>query len=109
MSNLAGYPQAVGTKRVSVIEHAGPTSYVQFTTSGGGDVVDHHEFGTGHLEAVTAPMMDPTGTYYARVWKKAAGPVPSVALQWIVVATGAEVAGAVDLATYTLTLVGRGL
>ncbi len=111
---LTGYPTSVGNKVVSVVGHAGPASYTQVSSGTipvtGGDRVYASEFGMKFFDSVVAMCADDgvnsvlvipttdTDDFYG------AGGMTSVILRWFVVATGAEVAGAVNLSTKTVRL-----
>lgn len=95
------YPMSVGAKFLGVIPHAGPSSYTQL--SGGGDVLNAVNFGIKNFDRVDSGLTS-NGTYRVEVVNPTSGPAPSVALRWVVVATGAEVAGAVDLSASSVNL-----
>lgn len=90
---LAGYPAVPGAKRETIVDHDGPASY---TTDGetvtaaqfGLKVIEHMSCSTSDNAAHTV-FMRPTGTKQQ--------PSTSAKLVWIVVATGLQVANAVDL------------
>ena len=114
MRPLAGYPTSVGSKILSVFPHAGPTSYTQVSAgsapalSTGGNLVEAREAGLAFFDTVIGGLTD-SGTYRVEVVPddrsgtvgqeppKASPGTPTARLRWIVVATGAQVAGAVDL------------
>lgn len=94
---LKGYPDMVGRRRLFCGYGTGPTSYSQTT----GDVVSAVGYETYFDEVFNTPQ-DPTGTYKAEARPSAVGGRATWSLHWIVVATGAEVANAVNLSTYSL-------
>ncbi len=95
-TKFTSYPASFGAKRYALAPngHAGPSSYTQL--SGGGDVIYAVDFGFKNFDRVDAGLTS-NGTYRVEVVNPTTGPVPSLALRWVVVATGAEVAGMVDL------------
>lgn len=109
---LAGYPDAWGNKRVSVFPVTGPASYTQYTapSTGGQDVRVLPAAGVKGVDfAIGAVSTD--GLHRAEVVQIEAAsyngvtvPRMQLVLKWYVVATGAEVAGAVDLSTTTVYL-----
>lgn len=116
---LEGFPQSWGTKRVTVFYHTGPVSYVQMAIATPvitGDPLTDVEAGGRYIEAIVGGISD-NGQY--RVDAVPGGGNPSQAqpnggtvgaaqktwrLRWEVLATGAEVAGAVDLSARTVRL-----
>lgn len=100
LSPLPGYEQLWGTKKVFIGELVGPKSYV-----GGGQTVNASQLGWGGFDRVGMMSLSYSGTFSFRtqILPVDAAPtafnpnVKSVKIIWIVVATGAEVAGAVDL------------
>lgn len=113
MRPMDGYPDSFGSHRASVFPHVGPSSYTQITEgvapalATGGDTVEAIEAGMKFFEYVSGGLTDsgkfrveciPT-TLSGVVASQASIPQPSrtYRLRWVVVATGAEVAGAVDL------------
>src|SRR4051812_2663463 len=99
---VAGYAQNWGTKQVTVGEMAGPLSYLA-----GGQTVNATDLGWGGFDLFQVPMLSYSGTYFCRVQPLAIDPAPcaqkpaltQVKVIWIVLATGVEVANAVDLST----------
>ena len=66
---LDGYPQAVGGMYMSLVDHVGPTSYVQLvngTPPTGGDTITPAEAGMKVLTAVFAGLSD-NGQYLALI------------------------------------------
>lgn len=121
--NQIDYPTVFGDKRVGVWTHFGPASYVQVangTPPTGGDPVPFSEIsGQGGLKAcdmLEVPMSSDNGQYEAVAipidgnsqssW--GIQPSKNFVLRWFVSATGAEVAGAVDLHLRSVRLRGIG-
>ena len=100
-----GYPMAVGAKNLSIVPHAGPASYTQVTTGplAGGDVVQAAEFGLKWIERINAGMTS-DGLYTVQAFNQTNGPVTSIILRWVVVSTGNQVAGAVNLSGSSVLL-----
>jgi hypothetical protein len=118
---LDGYPFYIGSKKILVVDYKGPASY---TT--GGESLTAKEFGQGGIDAIeplnkqwleitqggvaTYQLVAASlsGTYFATIkfGASAQGAVSSVTIQWWVVATGAEVAAAVDLSSEVVRLLG---
>lgn len=113
MRPLDGYPDAFGSKRAAVIPHRGPSSYTQITPGAapalatGGDTVSASEAGMKFIDFVAGGLTD-SGTYRVEAIPttvsgvvaepgRIMGVKATYRLRWVVVATGAEVAGAVDL------------
>lgn len=112
----SSYPQVPGAKPQSLFNITGPASYTAVTpgtTPTGGQTLQAKDIGLTNLSTVTC-FTDNTGAYGARaIWPVQLTAVPptantSVILQWFVLATGAEVAGAVDLSTKTLRALATG-
>lgn len=99
---VAGYAQNWGTKQVVVAEVAGPSSYLA-----GGQSIAATDLGWGGFDFLMASMLSYSGTYFARIQPNAIDAAPSaqkpaltsVQMLWYVVATGSQVADAVDLST----------
>ena len=117
MAPLAGFPDSFGSHRASVFPHTGPASYTQMTTGplAGGNTVEAVEAGLTFFDAVIPIGLSDSGVY--RV--EAVAPVgnPSTGdgaasqtwkLRWVVVATGAEVAGAFNLSAQVVRLFALG-
>lgn len=98
---LKGYPDMIGRRRTFCGYGAGPSSYSQTT----GDPVSVIGYET-YFDIVHDTPQDPTGTYYAQARPSAVGPRATWSLHWFVVSTGAEVANAVNLSTYSLQVDG---
>lgn len=97
------YPAPPGNKPVSMADIVGPASYTVITTGAtptGGQTVLASAFGLKMLEYVWASMGSDDGQYIGRCYLNPfydGMPSPSVLLQWVIAATGAEVTAAVDL------------
>jgi hypothetical protein len=123
-----GYPQPLGAKYQMRVDHAGPTSYVQFApgSTPAGDIVNATDVGFGGFDSfgTTYAGYDTTGTYLVLV-KPAKNPFysPGTSLagggaatqcivQWFTTTGGAgtftpastEVSAATNLSTYTVRL-----
>lgn len=107
----AGYPTSWGNKRASVVVITGPASYTQYTApTTGGQLIDSVPNGVKGVDfAIGSVSSD--GLHRAEVVAITSGPAYGqtvarcgVILKWYVVATGAEVAGGVDLSTKTIDL-----
>lgn len=105
MAPKAGFPDAWGSKRVSVFPVTGPSSYAQYTapSTGGQDVNLLPQAGIKIADFAVGGVSR-SGLYRAEVVQIEAGPVNGqtvagarLVLKWYVVATGSQVAGAVDL------------
>jgi len=105
MTAREGFPDSWGSHRATVIETVGPASYTQYTapTTGGQDV---NVLPQGGVKTVdwAAGSVSADGLHRAEVVQIEASPVlgqtlanSRLVLKWYVVATGAEVAGGVDL------------
>jgi hypothetical protein len=114
--NLPDYPTSIGDKRLSVFVHTGPAVYAVIavaTPPTGGDVVQAGpEAGLKYFDHVTGGVSDDgqfrvEAVYPAGNSASAAGAAQAsttVRLRWIVVATGLEVAGGVNLSGRTVRL-----
>ena len=80
------------------VDYSGSTSYVQ-----GGDAIDPHIFGFPNAVITMWGSTDHTNTYRVEPRPLQNGITPWQAV-WIVVATGLEVAAAVNLSTFTVRL-----
>lgn len=121
MRPLDGYPTSIGSARASVFPHQGPASYTQVTAgtapalATGGDLVEAGpEAGMKYFDYVSAGLSD-SGTYRVEAApaaesgdpanpSKLGQPSTTYRLRWIVVATGAQAAGAVDLSDEVVRL-----
>lgn len=113
---LGGYPTSIGNKKLSVFPVTGPASYTQYTapTTGGQDVVLPPLAGIKGADVVFGGVTT-DGLYEAKpvqieasTYNGTLQPGTQVVLKWYVVATGAEVAGAVDLSGSTVYLTAIG-
>lgn len=120
---LEGFPQSMGSKRISIFYHNGPVAYVQMAVATPvvtGDPVTDVEAGVRYIEQLYGGISD-NGQY--RVDAVPGGGNPTQAqpnggtvgapqrtwrLRWEVLATGAEVAGAVDLSARSVRLTAIG-
>ena len=107
------YPTSFGNVRASVFTVVGPASYTQYTapTTGGQDVEIGPNSGVKVIDWISPIATSSDGLHYAQVVQIEASTVNGVSLgrtkfvlNWYVIATGSEVAGAVDLSTTTVTL-----
>jgi hypothetical protein len=106
---LPDFPQAIGNRMVSLIDHKGPASYAALapgTPPTGGDVLTAAECGMKFISAVSG-QVDSTGTYTAEATETVGsqGEVTQVRLCWFVIATGLQVAGAVNLSGSSMRLI----
>lgn len=107
----AEYPAVPGSKMESVRTFAGPTSYVAVTTGSpptGGQSITAKQFGLVTIDNADGSGSD-DGQYLVNIIYPTGQTVPgyapaSIILQWIVAATGAEVAGAVNLSARIVRL-----
>lgn len=113
----AGFPDSWGGSKVSIFPVTGPASYTQYTapTTGGQDVpvgptagIKFADFAIGSvstdgLHRAEVVQIEPSSVGGITV------PGTRLVLKWYVVATGSEVAGAVNLSTKTVFIwaVGR--
>jgi len=86
--------------------HAGPASYVQLATTG--DPLQAVEFGFLWLVHVQGGYTSDK-LYLVRPVNPTVGPTASVALQWIDISSGLEVAAGTDLSGSTVNLLALGL
>lgn len=109
---LSGYPDSFGSHRASIFPVTGPASYTQYTapSTGGQDVQISGPSGVKTVEWAQGSV-SLAGTYRAEVVQVESStlngvPVANsrIVLKWYVVATGAEVAGAVDLSGQTVNI-----
>ena len=120
LSGYVGGVQTLSDKKVVITQHTGPTSYTQITPGTapaaptGGDTVSAQACGLNFIEAIFVAG-DSSGKYSGYAFNPAVNKTgnptgqgaaaKTVPFQWIVSATGAEVAGAVDLHLFQLTLI----
>lgn len=110
---IDGYPQPSGARMESVIEKAGPASYVAVTPGvppTGGQALQATEFGLKYLDQVTAGL-DDEGQYLVFFSPGVAGnqSVASGILLWMTAANGIEVGGGTDLSGHKIRLRAIGL
>lgn len=109
---LSGYPTPLGSVLASVFPHNGPASYTQYSApSTGGDVVNLISESGVKVADIVIGGVDTTGVYRAEAVHYEAATVNGVSLggaqvrlKYYVIATGAEVAGAVNLSAITFNL-----
>lgn len=110
---LPDYPAPPGNKNESVIDWTGPASYTQVTVATpptGGDAITPAAFGLQRFERIEGGPSD-NGQYIAIPIMSPYNPgqtTPTATLLWITAATGAQVAGAVDLSARKVRLWARG-
>jgi len=108
-ATLDGYPQGVGDRYISLVDHKGPASYVQLavaTPPTGGDVLTAAECGLKFIDAVSGQLSD-DGQYAVEATETvgAGGEVVQVRLAWLKLSTGLQEAGATNLSARTVRLV----
>ena len=115
---------AWGDRPCAIIDWAGPASYTAVVNGAapalptGGQAITPSAFGLGGnqasagLEGIFVVGSSLTGTYTVQAFQTTAYnqgfPNPTWSLRWIIAATGAEVAGAVNLSAEIVRLVGFG-
>jgi hypothetical protein len=110
---------AWGDRPYAIIDLAGPASYAQVVNGvapaqpTGGQAVVPSAFGlVAGLEGIFVVGGSTSGTYIVQAFQATSYnqglPNPTWILRWIVAATGAEVAAAVNLSTETVRLIGFG-
>lgn len=108
--SLDGYPTSWGSSRACVKGVAGPASYTQIVpgtapaVATGGQTIYARDFGLKYFDSVTAGLSDTAINRVEVVPGAASGVGPkgactSYTLRWVVVATAAQVANAVDLSS----------
>ncbi len=97
---LKGYPDKIGRRQAFVGTGIGPKSYSQTTR----DPVLLPQF-QNYIDVLHGGITV-SGTYTVQAIPSAAGPRATWKLRWIVFATGAEVANAVDLSAESVVLGG---
>ncbi len=114
MRQLNGYPTSIGSRLLSIFGHAGPTSYTPVTTGpvAGGDLVYATEGGLKFIDSLESAITD-DGLYRVEVIPAGTSDAmpqgaTSVRTRWTVVATGVEVAGAVNLSASVVRLTAIG-
>jgi hypothetical protein len=104
-----GYPKIPGDSLWSVVDVTGPTSYTVITTGSpptGGQLLAPADCGLQSIDWVQSLGSD-DGQYDIVCVPgpfSAGNPLAGVRLQWIISATGAQVAGAVNLSSRTVRL-----
>lgn len=112
--NMFGFPTSIGSQWLGIGPHSGPASYTQVTTGpvAGGDSVLATELGMKFINAIQGGFTD-DGLYRVDPIPAGStdpnGAMSSVTLRWTVVATGAQVAGAVDLSGSVVRLQAIGI
>lgn len=107
------YPKVPGDSLWSITDITGPASYTQVTTGTpptGGQLVTAADFGLQSIDWVGVMASD-NGQYSVAAIPapfNLGNPLASVALQWSVAATGAQVAAAVNLSARTVRLLAIG-
>jgi hypothetical protein len=97
-----GYPDRIGKRYAFAGQGIGPKSYNQTTK----DPVAINAF-QNYIDVLHGGITV-SGTYTVQAMPSAAGPRNTWKLRWVVFATGAEVANAVDLSAETVILGGFG-
>lgn len=109
---LPEYPAPPGNKNRSIITVKGPASYTQIgvaTPATGGQVLNASDLGLTDIEFATCSLSD-NGQYEANCifdLNPQSG-VKTLRLMWLTAATGAQVAGAVDLSARSIRIVAEG-
>lgn len=106
---LDGYPQPMGDRYCSCIDHKGPASYTQITPGSpptGGDQIQASEFGLKFIDMMWGGALSDDGTYEVEGSPGVGGQAePSKwFLIWITAATGAQVSGATNLSARSIRL-----
>lgn len=113
---LAGYEQPVGGKLEIMVDHAGPASYLNVSTSShAGDVINASDFNRGGIEYCSDVAIAASGNYAVRAYRgsgaKQGAVKSSVQLRWFSYpaasttgALGAEVADTTDLSAESVRL-----
>lgn len=108
------YPAPPGNKRHSIIDISGPASYVQIavaTPPTGGQQVAAAVFGLTQIEW-SQSMGSDDGQFDIVIFGQPLQknkPLAFITLMWIIAATGAQVAGAVNLSARTARIFAIGL
>jgi len=103
---LKGYPDAVGKRQIICGNGKGPASYVQFTTTAGGDPVANPSF-LNYIDALF-PAVSISGTYVVYPVPTIVGPRQSWRLKWVTISTGTEVSAATNLSGESVQIGGFG-
>lgn len=112
---LPGYPQPVGVKTEMVFDHDGPASYNNTGTAlTSGETINASDLGYGGVDFAEVDSLSSDGLNYCYVMilnQSTSGPsgnaTPSFVVRWFVVATGAEVANAVNLSAKSIRVRAR--
>lgn len=107
-ATLDGFPQGLGDRYFSILDHKGPAAYAQIvvaTPPTGGDVLTAAECGLKFIDAVNGGISD-DGQFAVEATPTVGGggEVTQARLLWSVAATGAQVAGATNLSARTIRL-----
>ena len=121
MRPLDMYPDNFGAHKGSVFPHAGPASYTAVVEVSpadfpvtGGDIVEAVEAGLKLFDWIASGSLTDDGAYRVEVIPltlsddQVGAPSRTMVLRWVVVATGAEVAGGVDLSDRVVRLFALG-
>jgi hypothetical protein len=103
---LHGYPDYVGKRFLLCGTGKGPASYVQVTTTGGGDPLAVPSF--QRYADIWFPTLTVSGTYIVYPVPVAVGVRPTWRLKWVTASTGAEVSAATNLSAESVQLAGIG-
>src|SRR2546430_1619377 len=105
--HLPNYPQSMGSRRITVVDHFGPTHYVS-----GGEQITAVVLGFNSLDTIMppSPPVSASGTYSVAVYypQQNGAPNPYATFKWFVIGTGLEVATGVDLSGEVVRLQGLG-
>lgn len=109
---LPDFPSPPGNKNMSIHNVTGPTSYTQVTPGSpptGGQTVNASDLGLVSIEWVDVSASD-DGTYTCVpiIPSNPNKGASSIILLWVTSATGAQVAGAVNLSARTVRLAASG-
>lgn len=112
MANRIVSETIMGTKRILIIDHDGPTSYTNtgvFSTSG--ETLNALDLGFGGFDYIDSDLLSSDGLNYVQILPVGAStsgnfgtPSASVTIHWIVQASNAEVANGVNLSTKSIRL-----
>lgn len=109
------YPAVPGNKPISMADLDGPAIYaviVQASPPTGGQLIQASAFGLSRIECVLGTVGSTDGKYSVVAFLNPLSdgqPATSLRLMWIVTATGAEVAAAVDLSGVSVRVAVIGL
>lgn len=112
---LPGYMMPNGAKYDLIVDHDGPSSYAGGAS--GGETINASDFGLGGIETIEIPMLSndsltsaiATLTGQSISTGNIGNAVTQAKIRYFVVATGAEVANAVDLSAKSFRLQIRGV